>query len=228
MHVTRHLLSGAPWTLDAPIEVLNEQPTRLLRDVLRSESDALSRARTYLHNVPTINLHEAQVVVARECGFLNWSRLQSFFEARDEVSTRRTNFRTSDQPDYAYLRPVPELIRRMAELLGTVTRATLHGDSRPPCCFCLVPGNKVVAGNGVWVCEDCVRECIVIHSNHMQPRDTPSDVDEHHDWDDRHCDFCYLQSPEVEPLFGGCGSTICHRCSAKCQRIMDIPLPNEK
>ena len=171
------------------LESLKDQAKALHRDAQVGESDARQRIEPYFEDPSTLNLQQAQLVIAREHGFKSWRRLKSFIEVRDartgaqrefgSISTRMAPS-TSLMVEYRpAMRRIKRLTKRLLKARPDLAAEPIvldpDSESEPPasgpvdeplrCSFCHkscheVP--KLIAGPAVFICNECVELCVQI------------------------------------------------------------------
>ncbi len=169
------------------LEGLKDRARDLRRAAEAGESEARQRVEPYFGDPSGLKLQQAQLVIARECGFKSWRKLKSFVELRDTTMEARQELANVQ----ARMRPSMSLIdeyhranrrvRRLAERLqktrpagppileiGTGRQESRDGEARETslcCSFCNkshheVP--KLIAGPGGFICNECVMLCLEI------------------------------------------------------------------
>ena len=171
------------------LESLKDQAKALHRDAQVGKSDARQRIEPYFEDPSTLNLQQAQLVIAREHGFKSWRRLKSFIEVRDartgaqrefgSISTRMAPS-TSLMVEYRpAMRRIKRLTKRLLKARPDLAAEPIvldpDSESEPPasgpvdeplrCSFCHkscheVP--KLIAGPAVFICNECVELCVQI------------------------------------------------------------------
>ena len=172
------------------LEALKGRAKDLHRATRDGRSAARQRVEPYFDDPSTLKLQQAQLVIARECGFPSWRKLRSFIRLRDATMTAKrqlANVQARMSPSKSLIVEYRRANRRVQRLterwqkarpdtgkgpdmleLDPQPREPAGGDDRsiPLCCsFCNksqyeVP--KLIAGPGVFICNECVMLCVDI------------------------------------------------------------------
>ena len=169
------------------LQALKDRARDLRRAAEAGESEARQRVEPYFGDPSRLKLQQAQLVIARECGFKSWRKLKSFVELRDatmEAKRELANVQARMRPSKSLIdeydganRRVKRLTRRLLKTrptgphmlqIGTGWQEPEGGDTGEMslcCSFCNkshheVP--KLIAGPGGFICNECVMLCLEI------------------------------------------------------------------
>ena len=165
------------------LQTLKDRAKALRRNARVGESDAQKRIRPYFDDPSTLKLQQAQLVIAREHGFKSWRRLKSFIELRDartEAQRELASISTRMEPMESLMDEYRAAIRRIDRLTNRLLKSrpdlpgqpsVLQPDASPAssalhellrCSFCFKSQHeapKLIAGPGVFICNECVVLC---------------------------------------------------------------------
>ena len=171
---------------DASLQDLKDSARRLQTAARAGEPHSRRRVGSYFDDPSGLKLRQAQLVIAREYGFASWRKLESFVRVRDartealarlRDATRRMAPTRELMREYeAANREAVRLTRRWMSLLpdrgSWPPLETLPADDAADdaagtlrCSFCRKPHHqvhKLIAGPGVFICNECVDMCLQI------------------------------------------------------------------
>lgn len=169
------------------LESLKDRARQLHRTATAGQSEARQRVEPYFGDPSRLKLQQAQLVIARECGFASWRKLKSFIELRDATMQARrelANLQARMSPSQALMDEYQAANRRVQRLTkrwqktGPDPGEGSHADKGPResadddahaallrCSFCdksqhEVP--KLIAGPRTFICNECVMLCVQI------------------------------------------------------------------
>ena len=172
------------------LKALKDRAKALHRAARAGQSQARQRVEPYIDDPSKLRLQQAQLVIARECGYTSWRKLKSFIELRDATMEARrelANVQARMIPSKALIEECAAANRRVRRLTARwqktrpdpskgpgmlepdpQPREPAGGDTRATllcCSFCNksqyeVP--KLIAGPDGFICNECVMLCLEI------------------------------------------------------------------
>lgn len=196
------------------LDDLKDQAKTLLKAVGAGEPFALERTKPYFDDASSLTLQRAQLVIAREHGFISWRKMKSFVEARDEMLA-------NPLPDGGRPEAKDQVERRLglARRMASALLEILKPDrSTRYCSFCFKSQHdafKFIAGTGVFICDACVRLCSRIVAD-----DTTAGMGGG-DEAALQCSFCRKRAREVRTFIQSSADNICNECVELCVEIIE-------
>lgn len=154
-------------------ETLRAQAKDLKSAFAAGDADAAARIAPYFSDlsVSAVKLHHAQLVVAREYGVSSWRKLKALIEARDAygeaLNTVASIQDRMPQPSQALLDEMKAAQRKLYDERKRYEAASPQRVAAPDetslhCSFCHKSHHeveKLIAGDGVHICNECVELC---------------------------------------------------------------------
>lgn len=133
------------------LEALKIEAKSLFRSVKDGEHEALERIKPYFDDSTSVKLTQMQLVLAREYGFDSWAKLRSYLKVREELKVAQSE--------------IAKITRRMTGKQPADNQGLY-------CSFCAKTQHevkKLIAGPGVYVCDECVELCNEIMRDELKP-----------------------------------------------------------
>lgn len=143
-------MTNRPLSSGLDLEALKSAAKSILKSVKGRDQEALERIKPYFGDSTSVKLTQMQLVLAREYGFDSWAKLRSYLKVREELKVAQSE--------------VAKITRRLSG--KQPTKDVLY------CSFCAKTQHevkKLIAGPGVYVCDECVVLCNEIMREELKP-----------------------------------------------------------
>ena len=161
------------------LDTVKEEVRSLQKAGASGDADAHKRVRPYVDDLfggpaavsATLKLRQAQLVVAREYGFSNWRKLKAFLDAREAVEAAMHNVAGIRDRMPRPSRGLLDEMKAAQQELARIRKRHVAASPQPVpetetntlhCSFCRKSQHevsKLIAGSGVFICDECVSTC---------------------------------------------------------------------
>ena len=205
-------------TAETCLGVLKQSAKNLLKSAKSGDPPALKLFEQYFENPSKIRLalklSQAQLVIARECGFASWPKLKSGLEQLPEQYEL--------PPAVLFNKLVDKIARSItADDTGTKSKPENQDDAKTLCCrFCSKSQDQVKMHitTPISVCVDCVDD----YNQFLAPIGTGTKSKQEKLDKPRllRCHFCLKTQHDVRKLIAGPLVYICDACVGLCNEII--------
>ena len=207
-------------TAETCLGVLRQAAKNLLKGAKSGSPVAFKFFEQSFENPPKNRLElkqsQAQLVIARECGFTGWQKLKSGLELWQEQN---------ELPPYILFNTLIEKIslRIATDDTGTKSTPEKPGNAKTLYCrFCSKSKDQVempITTPNFSVCVDCVDDYYRYLTPFVPGIEYKWEEEELDDFSLR-CDFCHKTQSEVKKLIAGPQVFICDECVGGCNEIL--------